>query len=194
MATALGIRGRGVPPGVPSVGFGFGVNGEDKDGVDVEDELDGIRDEDDDARGIDGTAGTGTAFSARNLPALAAGVSGALTSATLGGLTPTVPTVARLSFPTATNTPHIGAHSKYLFPSGVRPSFFPFPANPPLNSTPAQIPAFGGISPRYRSVPSKPKEVIRTGPLSVGTNGPAAVEEEEVREGGRRAVGVFALS
>lgn len=72
--------------------------------------------------------------------------------ATDGGLE--TPAVARDSLETLTNTPHIGAQSKYLFPSGVLPSFFPLPANPALSSTPAQIPCFGGISPRYRRIPS----------------------------------------
>lgn len=46
-------------------------------------------------------------------------------------------------------------------PSTV-PSFLPFPANPPLNSTPAHSPCFPSISPLYRRVPSKPRLSMRT--------------------------------
>ena len=49
------------------------------------------------------------------------------------------------------------------------PLFFPFPANPPLSSTPAHIPGFPSISPRYLSTPSNPRDSIRTlSPTSKG--------------------------
>ena len=42
------------------------------------------------------------------------------------------------------------------------PLFFPLPPNPPLSSIPAQSPGFPSISPRYLSVPSKPRDSILT--------------------------------
>lgn len=47
------------------------------------------------------------------------------------------PTVGADSFVEATNTPQFGGHTKYCFPL-TAPLFLPFPAKPPLNSTPAQ--------------------------------------------------------
>jgi hypothetical protein len=49
------------------------------------------------------------------------------------------------------------------------PSFFPLPAKPPLNSTPAQRPGLPSISPRNLNVPSNPSDSTRTlSPISNG--------------------------
>lgn len=53
----------------------------------------------------------------------------------------------------ATKTPQLLGHVKYRFPL-TDPSFFPFPAKPPLSSTPAHRPGFPSISPIYLRVPS----------------------------------------
>lgn len=49
------------------------------------------------------------------------------------------------------------------------PLFLPLPAKPPPSSTPAHIPGFPSISPKYLSTPSKPSDSIRT--LSPTSNG-----------------------
>lgn len=58
------------------------------------------------------------------------------------------PVVGNDSFVVATNTPQFGGQAKYRFPP-TDPSFLPFPANPPLSSTPAHSPALPSISPMY---------------------------------------------
>lgn len=65
------------------------------------------------------------------------------------------------SFVVAMNTPHFGGQVKYCFPP-TEPSFFPFPANPPLSSTPAHSPPLPSISPIKRKVPSNPNDSMRT--------------------------------
>ena len=77
------------------------------------------------------------------------------------------------------------------------PLFFPLPLNPPLSSIPAQSPDFPSISPRYLSVPSKPRDSILT--LSPTSNAFLGLPTtSEWRLGGRliiRAeVGVLACS
>ena len=44
----------------------------------------------------------------------------------------------------------------------TEPLFFPFPAKPPPNSTPAQRPGLPSISPKYLRVPSKPRDSTLT--------------------------------
>lgn len=64
---------------------------------------------------------------------------------------------------------------RYATHPSTLPSFFPFPANPPLSSTPAHWPAFPAISPKYRRVPSNPRLSILT--LSPASNDlPARLE------------------
>lgn len=53
------------------------------------------------------------------------------------------------------------------------PLFLPLPAKPPLSSTPAHMPGFPSISPKYLSTPSKPSDSIRT--LSPTSNGRPAL-------------------
>lgn len=81
-------------------------------------------------------------------------------ASTEGGLLAT-PAVAVLSFVVATKTPQRGGQVKYCFPPTL-PSFFPFPAKPPDNSTPAHSPPLPSISPMNRSVPSNPRLSMRT--------------------------------
>lgn len=81
-------------------------------------------------------------------------------ASTEGGLLAT-PAVAVLSFVVATKTPQCGGQVKYCFPPTL-PSFFPFPAKPPDNSTPAHSPPLPSISPMNRSVPSNPRLSMRT--------------------------------
>ncbi len=62
------------------------------------------------------------------------------------------------------NTPRAHLHTTKR--GGTHPAtlplFLPLPANPPPSSTPAHIPGFPSISPKYRRTPSNPSDSIRT--------------------------------
>lgn len=84
------------------------------------------------------------------------------------------------SLSTATNTPHLGGHVKYLMLITVAdqdrlivldggtaypftlPSFLPLPLKPPPSSTPAHSPGLPSIDPTKRRTPSNPKDSILT--------------------------------